>query len=239
MRTWIALPAVLALALPALAGTVTLHRGYGSGPVGEFDVRITAGSLDLQFDQAIPLATGSARFATFCLERDEVIGYDRPCEISISERALGGGLGGHVPGGGDPISPQTAFLYRSFARGILPGYDYGTGVGRGSSAAALQSAIWFLENEVPADGGFTYTPTAALAAAWFGEGAPAHRFVALAFANATPDLGGVRVMNIWYNAAHTKGGQSQLILVVPAPAAGLLGLLGLAVAAGAMRRRGV
>ena len=66
-----------------------------------------------------------------------------------------GGVGGGVdPDGAGPlpktdkVSIGTAYLYTLFATGSLTGYDYTNGSGRESSAVKLQTAIWYLEDEI-------------------------------------------------------------------------------------------
>jgi len=230
---------VLCAAPLALGGaTVTLHNGYGNSPGGEFDVEITAGLLSYMFDSTIPLATNTpvpsgALFATFCIEKSEAILFGVPYTTSVEAWAIGGGKGnGGAPVGTDPISEQTGYLYSNFARQTLAGYTYGilpTNANRVISATALQQALWYLENEEPAAGGATpydYAPTALGADIYFGAGTAAAGFVNLAFLNAPAGSGnffGVRALNLWEG---TKAMQSQLILI-PVPAAVVLGGLGI------------
>jgi hypothetical protein len=143
------------LAVPALAvQTVQVGypgSGYGTwqtGQGGEFTLNPTG--FDPKFlAQYDPTKTSNigipGTFQTFCLEEQEYI-YPYPATYTVvfSDSAYYGGVGGGS--NGDPISVGTAYLYYQFAKGTLPGYVY-SGTGRHTSAAALQNAIWYLEQE--------------------------------------------------------------------------------------------
>ncbi|MCX7867053.1 MAG: VPDSG-CTERM sorting domain-containing protein [Limisphaera sp.] len=82
-------------------------------------------------------------FQTFCLETDEFLD-DQPFTAVLNTAAVLGGKGGGSP---DPLSIGAAWLYKQFAEGNLPGYDYTPGPGRAADARALQETIWWLEDE--------------------------------------------------------------------------------------------
>ena len=71
----------------------------------------------------------------------------------LNLKAVNGGVGGGSP---DPLSIGAAWLYKQFAEGNLVGYDYNnnTPAGRAGSAALLQEAIWWLEDEITTLSGF-------------------------------------------------------------------------------------
>jgi hypothetical protein len=92
---------------------------------------------------------GNVDFYTFCLERNEGLGFNTTYNFTTSGAAEAGGLGGGNP---DPISEGTAFLYELFTKGTLPNYNFATGnpvdnAARAASGRTLQNAIWSLENE--------------------------------------------------------------------------------------------
>lgn len=143
----------LASALSASAATITVsstvNRSTGNiltvpgAHGGEFAAN---GS---EFSGAYsPLAKYGNSFATFCLERNELITLGGTYDYFMNPAgSVNGGVGGGNP---DPISQGTAFLYRQFALGTLAGYDY-LGANRVTDAGYLQDAFWFLENEFEND----------------------------------------------------------------------------------------
>jgi hypothetical protein len=149
--------AALALASPAMADQIQVgFSGSGYGPYqtgvgGEFTVNDIGGNppnswLDLSgyFASVTSNLGGITSFQTFCIEKDEYLyPYGASYEVVLSGGAVHGGVGGPDP---DPLSRGTALLYSQFAKGALTGYNYAAG--RNLSAAALQEAIWWLEEEI-------------------------------------------------------------------------------------------
>jgi len=190
----------------ASADTMQLTLDYGnrhSGVGGEFN----ASSADFA-----PAAMGygaqtiynsghpNTGFETFCMEMNEHFNPGSTYYYGISQAATHGG----VPGGSDPISIGTAWLYGLFATGNLPGYNY-TGPNGNLSAGLLQDTIWWLEGE-GADPGNQFSM---LVTTQFG-GDP---MTAMADNNGTY---GVGVLNLWADSNHTQFAQDQLILI-PGP----------------------
>jgi hypothetical protein len=152
---------VLMIAPVVMADTVTVDRvtGYYSGSGGEFTLKIldTAAAPDLIW--FLPLYSSSTKnigdngpsFQTFCVETDEYVNVPGgPYNVVLNTSAVAGGSGGPSP---DPISVGTAFLYHQFQLGILEQYNYNGSQSsqfdtRADSAAALQQAIWWLEDEI-------------------------------------------------------------------------------------------
>lgn len=185
-----------AMAAPSLfaipnSGSVVVSRtpGYHSGNGGEFTITSTTASFDA--------------FQTFCLERSENVGQNpHTYQLNADNAAVLGGanLGTPAPGGGDPISLGTAWLYGQFRQGTLFGYDYNVAGGRAVSAGLLQDAIWSLEDEYGSLAGLNAFYDAAIAK--FGGEANAK-------ANYTGTY--VSVMNM----TDVNGARSQDFLAVP------------------------
>ena len=213
-----ALAALLLMSVPAEAGQVKFSDGPGS-PGGEFIITVVSGNVG-------PYTVGES-WVGFCLETTEYMNFSDTFTATIADYAHKGS----DPSGKDPLSAESAYLYTKFSEGTLlydpadpglGGYD-----GTATDADALQRAFWILEDETYSGGTATQTLK------WVAE---AQNAVAT---GAWIGLGNVRVMNIT-NDSTGKLAQSQLIMV-PVPAAGLLGiamLSGLAVVRRIRRRRG-
>jgi len=137
---------------PAEAGTITLVRdtganGYsGDNGGGEMGVSVFTGA------DVVPMASNAkvagSSFQTFCIEKNESFNPGVNYQWTLSAEAHNGGVSGQTGPGIDPISAATAFVYTQFYFGQLANYDYTLGDGRKASAAQLQNAIWYLENEI-------------------------------------------------------------------------------------------
>jgi hypothetical protein len=187
-------------------------------------------------------------FQSFCVERREQVVFAADIVISnthagdgrpgLATHAFMGGLGDGINApavDGDDLDAGSDYLYFHFARGDLTGYDYTPGAGRQASASALQEAIWYLENETFVLGkGFIYDPHDATDAAAT-LSSDAYDFWKLAEDAGWTATGAVRVLNMYADEGHEELAQDMLYLV-PAPAAVMLGVLGLA-AVGTLRRR--
>ena len=178
----------------ASANTMQVKMNYGSrhsGDGGEFNAWSPDFAPATMGYAAATTVNGG--FETFCLERNEHFSPGSTYYYGISQAAIQGG----VPGGSDPISRGTAWLYLQFATGSLTGYNY-SGPGGDASAAALQATIWWLEGE-GADPGNGNT----------------FRNSVMGLSNYMADNNGlyhVGVLNLWEDSDHTQLAQDQLIL---------------------------
>lgn len=115
MSGFFAVLVVLMLSFGAYAyDTVQFNNSYGTTSGGEFEM--WSGDLSQQYDN------------TFCVEINEYLNFTNTFTV----------------GGYETAAPETAFLYYSFAKGVLPNYHYGTD----ASANVLQQAIWYFQGQV-------------------------------------------------------------------------------------------
>lgn len=132
----------------ASANSLILDLGpYQSGVGGEFNAySSTLNPIAMGYSPLTMANVGHGMgFETFCLEYTEEFVPGGTYNYSISQAAIEGGNG---PGGSDPISLGTAWLYLNFAEGLLTGYDFTNATNhRTSDAGLLQNAIWWLEGE--------------------------------------------------------------------------------------------
>jgi hypothetical protein len=148
---------VFVIAPMVMADQVMVYRvsGYYSGNGGEFTLQIINNNAapDLNSNWALyssntrDIGTNVPSFQTFCVETDEYVNVPGgPYNVVLNNSAVTGGSGGPSP---DPLSVGAAWLYHEFQLGRLTGYDYDPTNGhRSASAAALQQAIWWLEDEI-------------------------------------------------------------------------------------------
>lgn len=137
-----------ALSSTVSAISITLEKipGYQMGYGGEFLATPDADSFYV-LDSYSPQAKLNNGFFTFCLERAARVTFEKAHNAVVNDVVVG--LGGRKGGlnGVDALSNGTAWLYQQFATGTLEGYDYTAG--ERSTARKLQTAIWWLEGEVP------------------------------------------------------------------------------------------
>jgi hypothetical protein len=216
----VALVAVaFSLVSPALADmTLYILDWRGSGPGGEFLIEPVSGFsfTPVHYEDHYPF-----RFETFCIEYSELF---TPGHLYYAELNTGSVYGGSGGGDGtfDPLDERTAYIYSKFVTGTLDNYAYDSG--RRLSADALQDVIWYLENEITV-GGNSYDPLNPINP--WDVGTLRHGFLQDALDHAeVGNFYGVMVVNVWRDAAHSVPKQDQLVMI-PAPGAMLLGVIGL------------
>lgn len=162
-----------------------------------------------------------ANWATFCIESNEFINLGSTYNAQINTAAINGGSGGGSP---DPLDPRTAFLYQTYRtnpaalNGSLSGGASFTGTQAERQAATkqLQQAIWWLEQET---------------------GGANNGLVTLAAGSGWTDIGNVRVLNLFtLNGDGSWNHHQDMLILVPAPAAALLAVIGLGASAWLKRR---
>lgn len=210
-------------AMPASADPmkVKLNTGpYSAGqPGGVIGGEFVATPYNLGFT---PVGLNGGTFSTFCLEYSEHFNPGNTYYAQISTGATRGGVSGGNP---DPLDQRTARLYELFATQSLAGYSFaGTQAQRTASAGALQRVIWGIEGEF--GGGWNSASLTGLEKTFYDQ-----------VGNWNGGLGSVRVLNLFSDARMTQYAQDQLVMApVPAPAAALLGALGLGTVALVRRR---
>jgi hypothetical protein len=208
-------------------------NGYASGNGGEFRVSGYGTSLSNANYAASTRNIGNAdpSFQTFCIEVDENTGSD-PTYFIVGDQAVLGGNGGPSP---DPLSKGTAWLYSQFAKGVLTNYVYtpgntlGNNNDRHETAAALQKAIWFFEEESLGENNYFVT-------------AAATQFGGLANASMQASSGylGVYVLNTYSTKAANgtlSGHRQDFLYMVPDGGTTAMLLGGVLMGLGALRRK--
>jgi hypothetical protein len=172
--------------------------------------------------------TGSTSFLSFCLEKQDNLGFGATYFTQISTSTYDTAAPVNLPNP-DALDARTAAIYREF-RKITDGTASTAGLFGGALGAtltsagttAIQNAIWYSEGEIASVSG------AALAIYNWGV------------ANQGQGIGTVRVLRLWntYNAqtGQYSGSHQDLLTMIPLPPSAyagmgtLAGMLGLAAA---------
>jgi len=109
------------------------------------------GSLGGQYTATTKNSSGYVTdvFETFCIEKTEYLDFKGTFDYTISYSAVLGGKGGGSP---DPVSIPTAWLFAEFSKGTLDTYGTAYDYGVSADADQLQTAIWYLEDEIAEPG---------------------------------------------------------------------------------------
>ena len=217
--------AVAATASAVCASTVTLDFGPGSS---HDPLPGSGGSGISERGGAFFVSGALGNFTSFCLELDEGI-RETAYDFTIDDAVRSGGVGGGSP---DPLSAETAELYRQYVSGAIGPMG---GMSQTDFNNAFQDAIWYLEEEL---GGVDFGATTAEASS--------DNFVNLTATtqdlinsvwDTTKGVGLVRALNL---RDVDTGADAQSILyitVIPLPGAGALAMTGLFGVAAVRRRR--
>ena len=222
-----------AAADPVFVGFIRTADSYGSIGGGEFRAipgagwSINARSTGTAFQHGV--SAGDGLFETFCLEKFETLPFDitnykadlNTETVSQAAPYAGGNYGGF----NDALDPRTAYLYHHFLGGTLTTpYDYANEGNRIDDANALQTAIWFIEQEDDtaltgkALDLYNEANAAVTSGAWVG-------------------IGNVRILNIYTNTARVDWQDVLVELIqIPLPTSAAMAGVGLA-GFGLIRRR--
>jgi hypothetical protein len=213
-----------AVATPVFVGHINFADSYGSTGGGEFrawgqaDFTLTPAATGTPFQGGIPAASGL--FETFCVERFENLPFDitdYKADLNTETASQASAYAGGNHGGfNDPLDARTAYLYTHFINmNLSTPYDYVNEANRIDDANALQTAIWFIEQE-------DNTPLLGKALDFYNEANNAVN------SGAWVGLGDVRILNIYTNTARVDYQDVLVMTSVPLP--GGAGMAGAALA---------
>lgn len=209
----------------------TASAGLQNGDTGE----ITLNSVNGRFGGGEFSWTGSGgannvgSFISFCIEINENVAPGSEYRFEVNDEAVRGGAGGGNP---DPLDSKTAALFTAFTLGTLGNFSSTGSINfnsetytRQDQAAAMQMAIWSLEDEVSSVDAVTAGLTTDQILADKIE-ALADDYLAQAMVLDTGIIGNVRVLNL--SPLNSNGYNQDMLILIPLPQAGALAAIGLA-----------
>jgi len=228
---FIGLVSIFTVASAFAVPTVKLYQqtGYSYSNGGEFTAKFSGWAWNPLINYSgstSNIGNYDPSFQTFCLEYTEHFNPGTAYEVTISDKAIKGGVGPQ----GDPLSIGTAWLYFEFQKGTLASYDYDPAGGdRSKDAGALQTTIWWLEGERSDPGASNIFRQAVIAKFGSVTGAMADNDHAYPIA----------VMGLWVqgHAGDLAYCIQDQLVCIPAPGAILLGSIGVALVGWLRKRR--
>ncbi|MGD0596484.1 MAG: PEP-CTERM sorting domain-containing protein [Sedimentisphaerales bacterium] len=132
----------------------------------------------------VPGIPDGTMITTFCAELVEKIGYGTFNIAAVNTQVITGGVGPL----GEPLNPETAWLYAQYLSGAQL-------VSSNSDGVNMQNAFWALQNDIPAPAAGT------------------NPYYDAAVASGATDLGSIRVLNLT-----TSDGTLAQDVLIPEPA---------------------
>ena len=213
--------ALAASATAAYEGQIRVEQGnWQTGTGGEFRVVPLSGFAGLT---GLPADQNASTFQTFCIQTGEQIRFNGVYDYNKNVVTVAGG---------QPLTPQVAYLYTQFRGGTLDATAHGaanpyrfagTNAERQADAGQLQQALWFLMGQGGANNAYVALANAAVSGpnpVWAG-------------------IGQVRILNLFNGAPNNPPApwnNQDVLTLIPVPGAALLGVLGLGLTGWIKRR---